>query len=146
MKVPLATTPDKDKRIIEIAIEMKNKFYLHWAILCGATLTLIIPFLIQANVLSEVNCWLLSIRIALSLLILSLMTASIRNLVAAHQLEIIGNYNLEKNSYKLQYIQIIEKANKINIPLTIIEYTSIISYCTSLTIFYSFIAFGLLAR
>lgn len=144
MKTVIATTPDKDKKFIEISIEMKNKFFFHWAILAGATLTLIIPFLIEENVLKKTVGWLLEVKIAIGLLVISLITASIRNLISARQIEIIGNCNLEKNSYLIVYFSIIDKVNHMSIFLSIIEFASIISYCGALTILYFFVTMILL--
>ncbi len=145
MKVSFAKTPDKDNTFVEIAIEMKSKFYLHWAILAGATLTLVIPFLTQISILNKAVNWMLQIKIAIGLLLISLITSSVRNLLSARQIEIIANNNLEKNSHRIEYFQIIDNVNQQGTILSLIEFTSIISYCVALTLLYLFIAFGLLA-
>ncbi len=62
--------------------ELGVKFFFHWAILSGATLTLLIPFLTSQHISENIPSDLIpNIKITIISLIIALIAASLRNFI-----------------------------------------------------------------
>lgn len=81
------------KEYFDISADLKSKFFFHWAILAGTTLTLIIPLITQViEVRSSINDTDL-LRISIISLMISLILSSFWNLISAVGFAVAGKQN-----------------------------------------------------
>jgi len=132
--------PDLANKQIETATELRAKFFFHWAILSGATLTLVIPLLTQIKTTKESITSLCYLKIALVLLMITLVFASIRNFVAAHGFWMTGSFNLKRDKAPDAIERIVKKLNGMKYLQYSLEIISILGYIAALILLYIFIA------
>lgn len=124
---------------VEIATDLRSRFFFHWSILSGATITLIIPLLLELKKRELLNES-INIKITIILLATSLILSSLRNYIAAGNLWKSGLANLEKSAGNNQgYNDLLNKRFKM-IPLQkTVEPLALLSYIASLIFLYIFI-------
>ncbi len=142
------------QKIREIAIEdtkvsreLGIKFFFHWTILSGATLTLLIPFLSSEQVKENIaQCSALYAKVAIISFIVSLISAALRNFVMMfgildrakinHKIANDFSNALATNSdYKSG-----ESKDNFKVPLRIIEFLAIFSFILGIISAYVFIS------
>lgn len=129
------------------ARELGIKFFFHWTILSGATLTLLITFLSNVDIKKiQLHRYGLHIKIAIIVLILSLILAIIRNFIMIYGIHDRANANhkianefskalFNKTAYKSE-----TPKDKFKIYLHAAEYLAIITFIIGIIEAYRFIA------
>jgi hypothetical protein len=128
---------------IDTASNLYSNFFFHWALLAGATMTLIVPLLTYISEHNNAIYGSLKLQILIGLLIITITLSSIRNFIAARGFYIVGNINIklanqqqvvdiakDKDVNKLKFLSKIQK---------LISFISIVSYIIALVLLASFI-------
>lgn len=120
------------------AVELKTKFFFHWSILSGTTLTLIIPLLLEMQK-QNILCEVLSIKISILLLIISIIFSSIKNYLSSYSLWNSGLANLEESAIdNNKFNKLAKKVKTINYKQKILEPIPLIGYVFALIFLYVF--------
>ncbi len=118
---------------MNVSTELRYKFFFHWSLLAGATLTLIIPLLMEILKKDSLLYHVANVKIAIVLLISSLCFSSLRNYLASIGIWITAMTNLQGGGViplkrillsRIQYV---------------IEILSITSYLVALILLFVFI-------
>lgn len=129
---------------IDTSTEILTKFFFHWALLSGATLTLAIPLLTEIIKIKGCIQSTYLIKISIGLLIISLITASLRNLIGGHDFWISGMANLNPPKTGLEENKMVKKMNRLNYIQNAITGIATISYIIAIVILFVFVSANIL--
>ena len=82
----------------DASADLKSKFFFHWAILSGATLTLLIPLITQIKTLNINLVNTCALQSAIIALIVSLIASSLYNLFSASGFAVVARENANQKS------------------------------------------------
>ena len=123
---------------INTSAELKSKFFFHWSLLSGATLTVLFPFIQKLAqkegplILGHLLKW------SIILLMISLVTSSLRNLIASRGFWVVGKLNSTFSPSPKAHEEVIETLTSLSRFQKIIEWTSILTYIAALILIYLF--------
>ncbi|NQU99585.1 MAG: hypothetical protein HQ538_02505 [Parcubacteria group bacterium] len=130
---------------INFAANLRSKFFFHWSILSGATITLIIPLILEIKDSKGTILNKHDIKTSIILLLSAIIFSSIRNFFAAHGFWKTGMSNVRRaEGDNKEADRLFNSRTKLTPIQLAIETISITSYIFSLVLLYLFISKNLL--